>query len=163
MPTGIGFQSGTLTFSDNAQSVPGSPQTVQLSGTGSMAPASPTPLPGQSVPPPTLNPNSLNFGGVAVSSTSPSQSVTVINTSNTQSLVVSAITVSSTGGSAEASQFAETDNCTATPIGPAGRCTISVTFTPAAKGPHQAKLTLTDNAPNDPLHPQSVSLLGNGQ
>jgi HYDIN/CFA65/VesB family protein len=64
-PTLIGVRNGTLTFNDNA---PTNPQTVALSGTGTQI---------------SLSPVSLNFGTLAVGTTSAAKSVTVTNVGTT--------------------------------------------------------------------------------
>jgi hypothetical protein len=43
------------------------------------------------------------------------------------------------------SDFSQTNNC-GTSVAAGGRCTISVTFTPATRGTRTASLRLTDNA-----------------
>src|SRR5262249_3351016 len=64
-PTLIGVRNGTLTFNDNA---PTNPQTVALTGTGTQI---------------SISPVSLNFGTVAVGTTTAAKSVTVTNVGTT--------------------------------------------------------------------------------
>jgi Abnormal spindle-like microcephaly-assoc'd, ASPM-SPD-2-Hydin len=139
-PNATGTRTATLSINDNA---PNSPQTVALSGTG-IAPVV------------SLSPTSLTFGNQAVNTTSSSQTVTLTNT-GTAALTISSITI--TG--ANAGDFGQTNNC---PTGPStlpvgGRCTISVTFKPTAKGNRKANLTVTDNASGSA---QRVALTGTG-
>jgi len=129
-PTASGARSASLTVSDNG---PGSPQSVSLSGTG--------------VTVVTLSPTSLNFGNVAVGSTSAPQVVTL--TAN-GSLSVTSITASG--------PYAQTNTC-GTGFSGSGSCTISVTFTPPAPGMQTGTLTVTDTGA---ASPQTVSLTGVG-
>jgi hypothetical protein len=149
-PAFSGTQTGLLVVNDGFQSVQ-SPQSVQLVGVG--APAAPTPSAAATPSTPTLVPSSLSFSSTVGTTTQP-QTVTVINTSSSLPLVITSIGV--TG------PFAETDTCTTQPVAPSGHCTISVTFTPTAKGGVSGSVTLMDNAATDALHPQSVQLVGVG-
>ena len=129
-PTASGTRSASLTVSDNAT---GSPQAVSLSGMG--------------VPVVSLSPTSLNFGNVAVGSTSAPQVVT-LNANG--SLSISSITTSG--------PYAQTNTC-GTGFTGSGSCTISVTFTPTATGTETGTLTVTDSGA---ASPQTVSLTGVG-
>jgi hypothetical protein len=132
-PTAGGFQTGTVTLTDNATN---SPQTVSLSGTGV-------------VPVVSLSATSLSFPAQTVSISSPPQTLTLTNTGNG---ALTPLTIG-TGG-----DFAQTNTCGGSVAAGAG-CTISVTFTPTAAGYRTGTLTLTDNASNSP---QTVSLSGTG-
>ena len=96
----------------------------------------------------TVSPNSLTFGNQNVSTTSLSQTVTVTNPGSVPSIQIAGT---------NASDFAQTNNCSN--VTPSGTCTITVTFTPSAAGTRNASITITDSAPNSP---QSVRLAGTG-
>jgi hypothetical protein len=134
-PTAIGTRTGTLSITDNGA---GSPQTVTLSGTGSTA------APGVS-----LTPSSVTFTSQAVNTTSSAQNVTLTN-SGTASLAITQIAASG--------DFAQTNTCGAS-VAAAAHCTISVTFSPTARGTHSGSVTITDNAPGSP---HTISLSGTG-
>lgn len=132
-PTATGATTGALTFTDNA---PGSPQAVQLSGTGITSTL-------------TLSTFSIAFGNQNVGVASSPQPVTATN-NGAATLAFSGITASGA--------FSETDNC-AVPLKPGSSCTINVVFTPTTAGATTGALTLTDNAPGSP---QVVQLTGTG-
>ncbi len=131
-PSAVGPRSGTITVTDNA---PGSPQVVNLSGTG-VGPVV------------TLGSPVLSFGNLVVGS-SATQAVTLAN-SGTGVLSISNITASGS--------FSQTNNCGAT-LAVQAVCTVTVTFTPSTMGPQSGNITVTDNAP---ASPQSLGLSGTG-
>ena len=133
----IGSVSATLSVSDNS---PGSPQQTVLSANVIN-------------PVPALNPSNLNFGTLKVGSHSSAQTVTLTNVGTT-ALNITSIGVTGTN----ASDFAETNACPSS-LAPGAKCTISVTFTPSAKGGRSANLTVIDNAF---IGTQNVSLCGSG-
>ena len=130
--------SGILTVTTDA---PGSPHTVDLSGTGVGTPAV------------GLSTGSLGFVNRPVGSLSPTQDVTLTNT-GTATLTITSIAVTGTNPG----DFAQTSLCTT--IAPAATCTINVSFTPSAGGARSASLTVTSNAANGPTN--SVTLSGTG-
>lgn len=131
-PTAMGAANGTLTISDNAGT-----QTVSLSGTGSA--------------PVTLSTTSLNFGRVALRSTSSPQSVTL---KNLQAVTLNFTSIATTAG------FKISSNTCGSSIGGGASCTVGVTFSPTTKGTLTGTLTFTDNAVNSP---QVVNLTGTGK
>jgi len=137
-PIAGGTASGSLSFGDNA---PNSPQTVSLSGTGTV------PVVSLSAPP--------TFPSEPTGTTSPSQTVTVTNTGKA-SLIFTAIGV--TGPFAITASG--TTCSTSSPVAASGSCTVAVTFTPIAGGTASGSLSFSDNAPNSP---QTVALNGMGQ
>jgi hypothetical protein len=141
-PTAGGSRSASLTVTDDAVT---SPQTVSLSGTGTV----PAPVV-------TLNPTSLTYSGQQVNTTSSVQTVTLSN-SGTAALSISSISITGTN----ASDFAQTNNCPLSPntLPVNGSCTISATFTPTATGSRSASISITDNAADSP---ESVTLSGTG-
>ena len=62
-------------------------------------------------------------------------------------------------GGANAGDFVQTNTCGAS-VAAGSSCTISVTFTPKAKGGRSAMISITDNGGGSP---QKVSLTGTGQ
>ncbi|HEV2492095.1 MAG TPA: choice-of-anchor D domain-containing protein [Terriglobia bacterium] len=138
-PTAPLARAAALSIADNAT---GSPQTVNLAGTGVGPLAS-------------LSPTSLTFAKQAIGTTSPPQTVTLTNTGN-GAMTINTITI--TGS--KAGDFAQSNNCvSASPIAANASCTISVTFKPTAKGNRTASLSVSDSAPGSP---QTVSLSGTG-
>lgn len=99
-----------------------------------------------------VNPNLLIFNSIEITGSS-SKTVNVSNTGKTD-LSVYSITISG----ANASSFAQTNNCSIMPPGAA--CSISVTFTPASLGEKNAILTIATNDSNAPI--VDVSLSGTG-
>ncbi|MGC1967828.1 MAG: choice-of-anchor D domain-containing protein [Candidatus Acidiferrales bacterium] len=144
-PTAAGTRTGAITFTDNAT---GSPQTVTLTGTAVNGPATVT-----------VSPTSLTFASQTVSSTSPAQNVTVINTGTGP---VNFTSFSITGENSSSFALASSGS---TPCNPTGtlaanaNCMIGVTFTPTATGELTATLSIADNATGSP---QLVSLNGTG-
>ena len=121
-PTTYGNRTGSITVTDNAT---GSPQTVNLTGTGLAAGAS-------------VNPSSLTFTSQAVGSTSNAQGIMLSNP-GTITLVITAITPTT-------SEYSQTNNCTNLMVAPGGNCTINVEFSPVAAGARNAALQITGNA-----------------
>ncbi len=138
-PAASGTRTATLSIADNAS---GSPQTVSLTGTGASAALGAS-----------LSPTSLAFGNQSVGATSTAQTVTLTNTGNA-ALSVTSLNFTGTN----ASDFAQTNTCGSS-VAAGGKCTISVTFTPAASGSRTATLSIADNASGSP---QTVSLSGTG-
>jgi hypothetical protein len=134
-PTDKGTANGTLSVTDDAT---GSPQKVQLSGTGTAVVISPT---------------AINFGNQKVGTKSVPVPVTLSNL-GTSSLSITQIAIKGT----DPNDFTQTNNCDGS-VPPQSKCTIKVTFTPKAKGSRSASLSVTDN---DPTSPQSVPLSGDG-
>src|SRR5215211_1760324 len=141
-PTASGSRTASVTITDDAA---GSPRNVALSGTGT------SPTPGASV-----TPGSLEFGSQLVDTAGDAKSATLTNT-GTAPLTVGNITI----GGTNASDYAQTNTCPASPstLAVNASCTISVTFTPTAGGPRTATLTITDDAAGSP---RNVALSGTG-
>jgi len=139
-PAAIGSLTAAVSIADNAH---GSPQTVNLIGTGS--------APVASVPTTPLTFSSQNLG-----TTSGPQTFTLQNTGNAP-LAISSIAF--TG--ANPGDFADTTTCAGS-VAASSSCTISVTFTPTAAGSRTAFLNITDNSNNVAGSQQSVSLTGTG-
>jgi hypothetical protein len=134
-PQAVGTLTGTITITDNA---PNSPQTVSLSGTGTVV---------------GLSPSGIDFGDQPVGTISPPQTVTFTNYAS-RALTIQGIRIA--GNSPR--PFAQTNTCgTSVPAG--GSCTISVTFTPITTGGRNATLEVYDNGG---ASPQTVALSGTG-
>jgi len=136
-PTILGRETASITVTDNAAD---SPETVALSGTG--------------VEPAVVSPKSLTFPPQAVGTTSAARNVTLVNNQSTP-LTISSLTFSG----ADPGDFNPTSGC-GTKLRARSRCTISVTFTPSARGFRTATLNVNDSASGSP---QTVSLTGTGK
>lgn len=133
-PTAGGERTGTITITDSA---PGSPDLINLIGTGL-------------VPQVSLNPTSLTFPSQVVGTTSSPQTVTVSNPGGA-SLTISNISVSG--------DFSESNTCSTGAISPSGTCTIAITFSPSSAGTLAGTLTIVDTAAGSP---HTLSLTGTG-
>ena len=102
----------------------------------------------------TLAPSPVNFGDQTVGTTSGPMTVTVTNHGAN---AVTATGATITG--ADKGDFAITHNGCETIQGNGGTCTITVTFSPKAKGARTGTLSLTDN---DKGSPQTDVLTGTG-
>ncbi len=135
VPTAIGARTATISVMD---SVPGSPQTVPLSGTGVSAL--------------TISPTALSFGLVNVGTSATMQ--TTIANGSTAAIGITNMTF----GGADPGDFSQTNTCGAK-ISGNGSCTITVTFKPSVTGARSASLMIMDS---DPSSPQTVTLSGSG-
>jgi hypothetical protein len=133
-PTVLGKLTGALTFTDNA---PNSPQTAGLSGKG--------------VLPATLAPATATYASQAVGTTSAAKTFTL---TNNQTVALASIAITTAG------DFAVSATTCTTSLIAKGKCTISVTFTPTAKGTRTGVLSVSDSANNSP---QKSSLTGTGK
>jgi hypothetical protein len=134
-PTAVGQANGTLSVTDNAS---GSPQTVALSGVGTLI---------------TLSPIGINFGNQKVGTSSSPVPVTLSN-QGTITLSISQIEI----GGADPSDFSQTNNC-GTTLAAGAQCTIQVTFTPTQTGARSAEIQVQDDVNPSP---QDVALGGTG-
>jgi hypothetical protein len=98
-----------------------------------------------------LTPTSLSFSQT-LNTTSAARSVTVSNTGNA-ALTISGVTVAGS----DASQFAQTNNCSSVAAG--NSCTINVTFRPTSAGSKSAQISIAHNASGSPT---TISLSGEG-
>jgi sugar lactone lactonase YvrE len=133
-PPALGSASGVLTLTDSALT---SPQTVNLSGTGS------TPV--------TFSSSTLSFNTVLVGATSSTKTVTLTN-QQTVPLNLTSVVAAGAG-------FAIASNTCPATVAAGANCTIGVTFSPLTVGSITGTLTFTDDAPNSP---QTVNLSGTG-
>jgi hypothetical protein len=132
-PTAAGASVGQILITDSA---PASPQSIELTGTGTAPQAA-------------LAPASLAFGNQAVGTASTPQAVTLSNPGNAGLSIT---------GIAASGDFSQTNNCGSS-LAASASCTIQVTFNPAAAGALAGTLTVSDNAAGSP---QTVSMAGNG-
>jgi hypothetical protein len=130
-PLARGTRTAAVSITDNAS---GSPQTIALSGVGTVA---------------EVTPASLSF-----TSNGQSQAVTLTNVSTT-SFTIGRINISGTNRT----EFAESNTCGSSLAGGAS-CTITVTFKLSGSGSGTATLSIPDGAGGSP---QSVSLSGTTQ
>jgi len=134
-PQQRGQIAGTLSVTDDAQ---GSPQTVALSGMGTVV---------------KLSAVGLNFGDQKVGTKSPPAPIKLTNVGK-GSLAIHGISIKG----ADPGDFSQTNNCGGKVPG-GGSCKIKVTFAPQAKGKRSASLQISDNGGGSP---QKVALTGNG-
>jgi hypothetical protein len=135
-PTAAGTLTDTLSVFDTGG---GSPQTVPLSGTGTIV---------------TLSAKSLNFGAVTVGHTSPPQKVILTNKGSSR---LSFTQISISGPNKK--DYSQVNAC-GTGLAAGESCTTDVWFTPIAKGVRNATLNFYDNGGGSP---QTVTLTGTGQ
>jgi len=135
-PSTINTLTGSVGVVDNAS---GSPQTVALSGVGTVV---------------ALTPSSINFGSVTVGTSSPVRVATLANVGKV-ALAIQNLSITGT----DPGDFSQTNTC-GTSLPPAGKCTISITFEPTAKGSRSAAVSVTDPGG---ASPQSVTIIGVGQ
>jgi len=141
-PGSAANESAILTVVDNAGNLPGSTQTVILTGTGG-------------APVATLSTMSLTFQPQNENVTSAPQTVQLTNT-GTETLLIPSVAVSGPN----AADFS-TGTC-ATSLIVNKSCTLSVTFTPQTIGPESASLTITDNNGAVAGSTQTIALSGTG-
>ncbi|HET8924381.1 MAG TPA: choice-of-anchor D domain-containing protein [Candidatus Acidoferrum sp.] len=132
-PSGGGTRSGQLVITDDAT---GSPHAVNLTGNVSGADLS-------------LSPTTLSFARQAVGTTSPPQTVTVVNSGGSP-LTINSISISG--------DFAQATSC-GNSVAAGASCAIAVTFKPTGAGMRTGMLSIVDTAPGSP---HSVSLSGAG-
>jgi hypothetical protein len=134
-PHAEGAAKGMLSVSDDAT---GSPQTVSLSGVGTVV---------------TFSPLGVNFGDQKVGTSSPPVPIELFNKGGT-TLSITQITLSGKNSG----DLRQKNNCGQS-VPAHGHCTISVTFTPTATGQRSGAVSITDDGGGSP---QSVPLAGTG-
>jgi hypothetical protein len=140
VPATTGPLAAAITLTDNAA---GSPQVIELSGTGVAVPESSL----------SLSSASLAFGNEATGDSTGAQSVRVTNTSGV-TLYFEGIALSG----ANATSFVTSNTC-GTSLASGATCNIGVRLAPTTTGPLAAAITLTDNAAGSP---QVIELSGAG-
>ncbi len=136
-PSDTGSTKGAVAI---ATSGAGSPQIVDVSGTGAL--------------PVGLSPTSLTFAAQTVGTTSAPQTVTLTNSSG------ATLTISSIVASGDFSATPSGAKPCGASVSAGGKCTFSVTFTPNVTGAIAGAATVTHNAP---LGPAVIKLTGTGQ
>jgi hypothetical protein len=136
-PAAIGIRSGILTFNDNA---PNTPQTVQLTGTGTAI---------------SLTPTSLSFGTVTVGTTSAAKSITVKNV-GTALVTFTGFSIAGTNPG----DYQISGNTCGSSIAGGASCVVSIQFKPTATGTRKGTLRVADNGGGSP---QTAALTGTGQ
>lgn len=91
-----------------------------------------------------LSPATLNFSSQTVGASSVVQVVTVGNSGTT----AVAMTISTAG--TNPGDFAETDNCTQSPLAGGKTCVMNVTFDPTQAGSRSAQVLISDSEPQSP-------------
>jgi sugar lactone lactonase YvrE len=100
----------------------------------------------------TLLPNALNFGNVAVGTSSATQTATLTNADPSYALYLSAPSLT------DSTDFTESDNCNS--LVPANAsCTLTFTFTPQSAGALSSTFTISDSAHGTHY---SIALAGDG-
>jgi len=121
-PTAAGARTATIKVTDSA---PGSPTTINLSGTG----VAETKLL-------TVTPTTLVFGPQVTGTTSAQQNITVTNTGDFN-VTFTNVTITT--------NYALANGCTGA-LPPGSACNIGVTFTPTSAGVKAGTVTITDNS-----------------
>jgi hypothetical protein len=134
-PTAGGTRTASVSVSDNGGGIP---QTVALSGTGTIVKLSAT---------------SLNFGDVMVGKISQSQIVVLTNVGST-TLAITKITVTGKDNG----DFSVSNTCHGS-VHAGGMCNIVVRFIPIQTGLRTAAVSITDNGG---ASPQQIKLSGTG-
>ncbi len=139
-PGALGARSATLIITDDAGN---SPQQTALLGTGIMQV--------------TLTPTAISFATTKVGKTSTAKVIQVKNNLN-MTVTFSGTPFTSTG--ANPGDFTQSATTCGSTLAAYGHCTVSITFTPAAKGARVATLNISDSGnPN----PQTAALSGTGK
>ena len=143
-------KTATISVVDDAGDVPNSQQTLSLTGTGTSA----------VVAAPSIAPALLDFGSESLNTRSAAKISTITNSSNTDPLTITALTIEGINAADFAIVQSPTNACTTTaPLPALGSCDIVVTFTPTASGARDANISATTNAAGSP---HSISLSGTG-
>ncbi len=141
IPPSTGNFTGTVLVTDDASD---SPQTINLTGVGITV----------SGPQASFSTNLIDFGQVAINTSTTPQVLTLTNTGD-ESLVISDIVL----GGENPEHFSGADDCESDTIAPSRSCSGAITFHPTQKGIFTATLNVYDNATGSP---QVVSLTGIG-
>lgn len=139
-PTATGTRMATLQFTDNASN---SPQSVALSGTGTMPAGNAN-----------VSPEGLSWAFVPVGGIGGKKAVTLTNNSTTTITISSIALVGTNVGDFRISS----QTCGST-LAASASCTVSIAFAPTTTGTRSAMLQFTDTAGNNP---QTAALSGLG-
>ncbi len=139
-PTKAGTQTGKLSVVDDA---PNSPQTVALTGVGTVVSFSPT---------------SLNFGTQTVKTSSAPQTITMSNL-GPSTISISKLSITGSRVTSFSIQSSSTCPVPSGTLAAGASCTINVVFTPQLKGALNANVTVLDTGGGSP---QTVPMAGTG-
>jgi hypothetical protein len=140
-PTTTGTRTGTVTIADNAA---GSPETINLTGTGATSSGAQV----------QLSPSSVTFSGAVLLGQSTSATTVTLANTGTATLTITGISL----GGANPSDFTQTNTCGSS-VAAGAHCGISVTFHPTAAGTRSASVLISDDASGSP---QSIAVSGLG-
>lgn len=143
-PSISGPETALIAVTDNA---PGSPQLLELTGSGEGPHAS-------------VSPPVLSFGNQSIHTTSQALNVTITNSGN-EPLTISSITGPNSTVFANSGQ----DTCpasSAVPLAPLSSCTIPIVFSPTATGSFSSQISIQDNSDLNANSEQTVQLSGTG-
>jgi hypothetical protein len=147
-PNSTTSETSKITITDNSGAVPGTEQTISLTGTGVTAATAAT-----------VQPSSLSFVSQSVGTVSAPQTVTITNT-GTETLSISGISIgSSLDFSVTSSQGSNSCTALANTLAVSQSCSVYVYFSPTASGTRTGTLSFSDNATGSP---QTVALTGIG-
>ncbi len=139
-PRASGTRTAAVVLTDNSNAVPGSTQSVSLTGTATAI---------------QLAPVALSFANQLVGTTSTSSILYVLNVS-TSPITINSVTLSGTN----AGDFQMNNGCGTGTSLPGGRaCQVRVSFRPTATGTRTALITVNTS---DPVNPQTVPVTGVG-
>jgi len=134
-PSKGGKRVATLNVTDNAT---GSPQSVGLTGSGTVV---------------QLSPAQLNLGTVLLGTKGSAQTITLTNLGST-ALSIQSVAITGTNSG----DFTQTNTCGSS-VAARASCAINVSFAPRAIGTRPASVSITDNGGGSP---QKVALTGTG-
>jgi hypothetical protein len=137
-PTGPGTATADVQFTDNA---PNSPQSVALSGVGTI--------------PPSVSGDSVDFGTQPVETTSGVLTVTVTNVGDV-ALGIDGVAINGT----DADAFSLVSNTCMGTLDPGASCQIQLTFHPPATGDFSATLSFSTTPQANGLHALALSGIG---
>lgn len=135
-------------FLEVTDDAPGSPQLLELKGTGEAPHAQ-------------VLPANLSFGDQPLNTVSPTQAIAITNTGT------EALTISSTSFSPSPTPFSsQDDTCHNQPtpwvLAPQANCTLQIAFAPVATGVAQGRLQISDNSDSQSNAQQVVTFTANG-
>lgn len=144
-PSVGGAEEAFLAITDNA---PGSPQLLELKGTGNAPHAQ-------------ILPASLSFGDQPVNTVSAGQTVTITNTGN-ENLTLSGDVIAPAGAPFQTQAGSCPSSQTNWTLSPGTSCTLQIAFAPTATGAAQGQLQILDDSDLNSNSQQIVALSGNG-
>ncbi|HXX45697.1 MAG TPA: choice-of-anchor D domain-containing protein [Candidatus Acidoferrales bacterium] len=150
-PTMVGPEAAAVAVTDNA---PGSPQVLELTGTGGAGPLA------------AVSPPSVSFGSQPENTASPSPAVAYLQNIGSQAMTLTSVGLGGTDVSqftidpGGANGFAGCQRQGLIP--PGGTCVVQVSFTPTSQGSFHAELNFVDNSGNSTSAEQVVPISGAG-